>query len=409
MKKVSLKYGNQKINFEVPVIADILKITDPEYSIDKNKFILDLKAVLPENSMRYSNVGIVVSDKTRLCGYPEFLPWLLSVLHEKGAENENIRFYIAYGTHPRQTEEESEKSYGEVYRNYEFIHHDCYDEKAFTQLGLTERGTPVKIREDVLNSSLIITFGAISHHYFAGYGGGRKLLFPGLADRKSVYKNHSLFLDRESKQLAEGCQPGNLAGNPVAEDLYEIDDHMPPKVSVHGILNSEGKVVELRVGNNQAGFEAACKRHDSFYRSGSRELYDLVIASSGGYPKDINFIQVHKSIHNAAAFVKDGGELVVLCECIDKIASKYFLQYMETGSFREAFRMLEANYEGNGGTALSMMTKTRRIRIYMKTSLDESLCNTLGVQKIDENGIRGLLKKEDQKIAIIENASMLVR
>ena len=41
-------------------------------------------------------------------------------------------------------------------------------------------------------------------------------------------------------------------------------------------------------------------------------VYDLVLASCGGFPKDINLIQSHKAIHNAAAFVRDGGRLVML-------------------------------------------------------------------------------------------------
>ena len=47
--------------------------------------------------------------------------------------------------------------------------------------------------------------------------------------------------------------------------------------------------------------------------SGRQEAYDLVVASAGGYPKDINYIQAHKSIHNAASFVKDGGMPGDLC------------------------------------------------------------------------------------------------
>ena len=267
----------------------------------------------------------------------------------------------------------------------------------------------MKVRRDMLRSSLLITFGAISHHYFAGYGGGRKLLFPGLADRKSIYSNHGLFLDREKKILAEGCQPGKLDGNPLAEDLREIDEYMPPKISVHGILNTKGEVVDLLVGTNYEDFKAACAVHDSYYRSGIGRQFDLVLASSGGYPKDINFIQAHKSIHHAAAFVKDRGKLIILSECIDGIASDYFLQYIKAGSFEKAFAMLEENYEGNGGTALSMMTKTKRIQIFMMTSLDDLICNTLNVTKVNQTAVQDLLNREKGAVTVITNVSLLIK
>jgi hypothetical protein len=114
-------------------------------------------------------------------------------------------------------------------------------------------------------------------------------------------------------------------------------------------------------------------------------------------------------VHHAAAFVKDGGKLIVLSECIDKIGSNYFMKYLEAGSFDAAFEMLADNYEGNGGTALSMMTKAKRIRIPMLTSLDEATCKTLGVKKIREEDIQAEIDTEKGSIAVIRNASILVK
>lgn len=404
-----LKYGRSIINLRFPDKSEFLEVKEPEFAISKDRFQKELTSTLPFDSASYANVGIVISDKTRLCGYPEYLPWITEVLEFKGAKNENITLYIAYGTHPKQTEEESVNSYGETYRNYQFIHHDSNDEQALVLLGVTSRGTPVKVRKDILESTLLITFGAISHHYFAGYGGGRKLFFPGLADRHAIYKNHSLFLDLNTRRLAEGCQPGHFEGNPIAEDLKEIDRYMPSRISVHGILNSKGKVSKLLIGNSYDDFESACREHDSYYRSGIKRQYDLVVASSGGYPKDINFIQGHKSIHHAAAFVRDGGKLIILCECIDGIGSNYFMKFLEAGSFEKAFNLLEANYEGNGGTALSMMTKTSRIDIHMLTNLTASECSTLNVSKDGSREIQEIIDSENGSIAVIGNASLLVR
>jgi lactate racemase len=407
--QLTFKYGKAGKTFNLPAKTEKLEVSEPEFSTDKEIFSRNFKALLQQKKADLRKVGIIVSDKTRLCGYPLYLPWVTELLNELGAEKENITFYIAYGTHPRQTDEESLASYGETFTHFQFIHHNCSDDNAFILAGITERGTQVKVRGDVLKNSLIITFGAISHHYFAGYGGGRKLLFPGLAERKSIYHNHSLFLDLSSRKLSVGCQPGKLDGNPLAEDLKEIDGMLPDKISIHGILNSKGEVCKLLLGKEYNDFILACQEHDSYFRSANSTQYDLVLASSGGYPKDINFIQAHKSVHHAASFVKDGGKLIILSECIDGIASDYFLKYLEAGSFENAFTMLETHYEGNGGTALSMMTKTKRIRIYMMTALDDEICSLLNVTKIDTDDIQKLLNEEKGSLAAIQNASMLVR
>lgn len=406
---VDLKYGHELVSITIPSRAVLPEFREPEYDINKEVFTREFFRSLPEDATKYQRVAVVVSDKTRLCGYPEFLPWLTEALIRHGAARENICFYIAYGTHPRQTEEESLSSYGDTYKEFRFMHHDCRDEAAFQSLGTTSRGTPVMARKDLLSSTLLITFGSISHHYFAGYGGGRKLLFPGLGSRNAIYHNHGLFLDRTNRSLAAGCQPGSLEGNPLAEDLKEIDTWLPSRISVHGIMNASGKVCRLIVGRNYDDFVAACRIHDSYYRYVTGDLYDLVIASSGGYPKDINFIQAHKSVHHAAAFVRDGGQLVILSECIDKIASDYFMKYLEAGSFEAAYNMLEMKYEGNGGTALSMMLKTKRVRIHMLTTLDLSTCITLGVSKVTKEDVQRIIDAETGSMAVIRNASMLVK
>jgi nickel-dependent lactate racemase len=409
MMDLKLKYGSEVINLILPSKAVVPKYTEPDFDITKETFVANLLQHLPSDKKKYQNVAIVVSDKTRLCGYPEYLPWLTETLKKQGARKENIHFYIAYGTHPRQSDDESLKTYGEVFNNYHFIHHDCTDDSAFETMGKTCRGTEITIRKDILQSTLLLTFGAISHHYFAGYGGGRKLLFPGLAQRKAIYHNHGLFLDLNTRSLAAGCQPGKLEGNPLAEDLKEIDTFIPEKISIHGIMNASGKVCRLLVGKTYEDFVDACKIHDSYYRFNSDVQFNLVIASSGGYPKDINFIQAHKSVHHAAAFVRDGGNLVILSECIDKIGSNYFMKYLEAGSFDAAFSILAKNYEGNGGTALSMMMKAKRVNIHMLTSLDEKTCATLGVKKIQKEDIQKMINTERGTVAAIGNASILVK
>ena len=118
--------------------------------------------------------------------------------------------------------------------------------------------------------------------------------------------------------------------------------------------------------------------------------FDIVLASCGGYPKDINFIQSHKALHNAAMFVRDGGLLLLYGECRDGIGSTTFLPWFEMGSFAAAFNELSRNYQGNGGTALAMMTKLQRIRIGMVTGLDEATCRLIGMERWSHESVRQL-------------------
>lgn len=404
-----LKYGEKRLNFNTNEKSEVLNIIEPERTVDLMHFTTSLKLLVNPPEKKSAKIAIVVSDKTRLCGYTNYLPALLNVLESKGVKKENINIYIAYGTHPRQSEDECLRSYGRIYHDYKFIHHDCNDMQVFAELGKTQRGTPVRIRKDILETGMIIAFGAISHHYFAGFGGGRKLLFPGLGERQAIYHNHSLFLDRNTRLLATQCQSGVLIDNPISEDLLEINAMLPSYLSIHGILNSKGEVCQFKFGTTYNDFLDACNIHDQHFRINTDKQYDFVIASAGGYPKDINFIQSHKAVHNAAAFVKDGGSLLVLAECRDGIGTNSFLPVFKEGDWDTTFNKLLDHYEGNGGTALAMMTKTKRINIYMLTELDEPTCSLIGVKKLDFQKAKELTGSAKGSFAVINNASMLIK
>jgi nickel-dependent lactate racemase len=437
-KTYKLKYGKIFLNVDLPCNtetkntamynaktyntktdnAEIINIQEPEFCITKGKFTQDFSLSLPFDlsncTVATFAVSIVVADKTRLCDYKIYLPWLLEILQKKNILRSQIQFFIAYGTHAKQSDKECLACYGDVYKDYTFIHHDSDDKSLFTYLGKTKQSTKIHVRKDILESDLIITFGALSHHYFAGYGGGRKLLFPGLGYKPDIYHNHELFLNKTLKKLEPGCQPGNLDNNPLADDLIQIDNAVKtPKIAIHAILDSKTKACQLFVGKTYDDFLKACKILDSYYKVKKKKQYDIVIASCGGFPKDINFIQAHKAINNAAKFVKDKGVLIVLAQCTDGIGSDTFLEYFEFKNFSYAFKELENNYKGNGGTALSMMEKTNRIKIFIHSGLDETICQKINMQKINtdmaknDNMIKALIKNH-QKTAIINNASLLV-
>ena len=406
MQKISFNYGHSTILLSLPDEAKQFSFTEPKPDLSQDRFLTALDKLLGHLVLT-DGIAIVVADKTRLCGYDLILPWIVTYLEGHGAKKESICFYIAYGTHPRQTEAECRAAYGVVYDSYHFIHHDCSD-APFVTLGRTNSGTEVKIRQDLLDSSLILTIGAVSHHYFAGYGGGRKLIFPGLAEKEAIYANHRLFLDQDNQQLSHGCWPGNLVNNPVASDLKQIHDLLPHYVSIHALMDSTGRVARYYFGSTYEAFLSVCRELDSYFTLELQKRYDLVVVSTGGYPKDINFIQTHKSIHHAANLVRDGGKLLVLAECRDGVGSKTFLPYFEYGGRNGAFRELCTQYVGNGGTALAMMEKTDRIQINMVTELPESVCNAINTERISSDQAQALISKHNGTLAYIHNGSMMI-
>jgi hypothetical protein len=343
-----LAYGRETVPFTFAAPPEVLRVSDPAPAVDTAVFRQRVRAFLDAAGLDLRRPAVVVADKTRLCGYPTYLPVLLAELLGKGAPEDGLTIYIAYGTHGRQSEIECRSVYGEVYERFHWVHHACKDRSLFVQLGQTRRGTPVRLRADMLHATCLITFGAISHHYFAGFGGGRKLIFPGLGEREAIYANHGLFLDHGRRALSAGCRPGQITGNPLAVDLAEVARFKPADLAVHAILDSHGRVCDLSVGR-----------------------------------------------------------LIVLARCPDGIGSGTFLPWFGLGGFQPAFERLAQGYVGNGGTALAMMEKTRRIRIALVTDMNESEVLAMGCEKITMDQARQAAVAG--RWAVIPNAGLLVR
>ena len=407
--EILLNYGSGEVPLSLPDSAREISHREPQMGVDHERFKRDLHSYLYSINRMVHNVGIVISDKTRLSQFPLFLPLIAEAIMEYGVKREEITFYIAYGTHARQSEEECIESYGEIYREFRFVHHDSRDEAQLVLLGSTSRGTRVKMNRAVMEHDLLVSFGAILHHYFAGFGGGRKLLFPGLAGYESILQNHSLFLDFEKRRLQPGCRAGALDDNPLALDLEEVGEMLPGRLEIHALLNSRKEVCEIRFGLTYNHFRDACARYDEYFRIGDGRLADLVVASAGGYPRDINYIQAHKAIHNAASFVKEGGTLVLFAECRDGIGNPDFMKLFGPGGSEGIFEAMERHYMNNAGTALSTLEKSAKISIRFVTSLDAEVCSLMGMVKTSVEEAGKIIQGEKGEVAWIENAGMIYR
>jgi nickel-dependent lactate racemase len=404
---IHVPYGDTAQPIGLPAGTTAIVAKEPKHQISTSLFRSRLEHSITAANLDLTRPILVVTDKTRLCDYPIYLPIVVEIISRRRKSHKPFPIIIAYGTHPRQSEQECLQTYGKIYQEWPFIHHDCRNSALFTQIGTTSFGTPVRMRKDLLQATSIMTMGPICHHYFAGYGGGRKLIFPGCGEREAIYHNHGLFLDRQKSNLNAQCQPGNLQQNPLADDLFEMQDHLPAQLAIHGIQDSKGTIADFIIGADKQSYLDACSIHASYYEVDA-PLFDTVIASCGGYPKDINFIQAHKAIHNSARFVRDQGRLIVFAECRDGIGSQTFLPWYCLGGFDQAFALLAERYEGNGGTALAMMNKCQRISISLVTSIDQHTCSLLGVDKWNQKTVESYLSDSPGSAAWMYNASLVV-
>jgi len=93
-----MKYGSKEIDFSYPAGAVELVHTEPGPSVNPDRFRRDIHSWLYSINRKVESVGVAISDKTRLCEFPLYLPLIASASMEQAVAKENITFFIGYGT-----------------------------------------------------------------------------------------------------------------------------------------------------------------------------------------------------------------------------------------------------------------------------------------------------------------------
>ena len=221
------------------------------------------------------------------------------------------------GVHRKHTEEEKKKLIGEdIYNQIKCIDHDIND---CVKIGITKRGNEVAVFKEILKSDFIIATGNLEYHYFAGFSGGAKAAAPGICSRSTIADNHKHFLD-------SGAKASRIKGNPVREEIEEIGEMVGIDFMVNAVLNSHKKIVKIVAGDITKAHREGAKHINDLFRVKIDKLADIVIASPGGYPKDIDLYQTHKAMENASLAVKTGGILIVIGECRDGLGEGKFAE-----------------------------------------------------------------------------------
>lgn len=264
-------------------------------------------------------VAIVISDITRLCGTAEFLPVIVGELNEVGVKDEDITVVVATGTHRGHTAEEDITVCGEdMVRRLRIIQHDSRKKEDMVSLGKTSCGNDVAINKYVANADRVILTGAVTLHPFAGFGGGRKAVMPGVAAYDSIMYNHAMTMAPVAGTgCNKACDASLLEGNPIHEDMKEACALLEPDFLLNTVFTPDGDISEIVAGHWLKAWEKGCEDLLAMAGVHINQLADVVIASAGGYPKDLNLYQATKCHMNAQFAVKKGGIMIFTLDCPD--------------------------------------------------------------------------------------------
>jgi hypothetical protein len=270
----------------------------------------------PEDSARLEHhvaagisVAIVVDDPSRWTPVREALPIVLRRLHAAGVARQDVTICIGAGRHAAVDGNAMRRRLGEsIVADYRCLAPPVDDLTAYTDLGRTTHGIPVRIFRPVAEAGLRILIGSVLPHLQAGFGGGYKLILPGTSHRSTLGSIHRQGLDGRSR-LADmlGC---DAASNPMRQAIHAAAERVGPCWSISHLLGGTGQVLRIVAGHPLRVQDLLATEARRRLEAPTIDQADLVIAGNHPWPGDP--MQSFKVLLHHRAACRTGGALAGL-------------------------------------------------------------------------------------------------
>jgi len=240
---------------------------------------------------------IIFDDMTRPTKTSQMLPAILGELHRGGLTDNQIVFMMASGAHTGRMLFDFQKKLGEeICERYLVFNHNPYEN--FIDLGKTSWGTPIRINKEVMSCDIKVAVSSIMPHFGYGFGGGSKMILPGVAAVESISPNHA---------INKGTDPGRIQGNERRLDSEEAARRAGLDFVVHSLLNVNSDACELVAGDMVEAHREGVRRARIHYVTNIVPDADIAIGNT--YPMAN---EGYKAYHIVFESVKKGGVIIYL-------------------------------------------------------------------------------------------------
>lgn len=317
-------YGNEKLIINVPSYWNTEVVSLPEKKPiseeEIKKIICSPIGTLPlkEAVKGKKTVCIAIDDLTKPTEGYKLAPPIIDELISGGIKQSDIYFIMSLGTHRPLVLEDFRKKLGkDIVENFRIYNHNPYEKNNITYLGNTSRGTPVNINKLFLDADYKIGIGMLMPHNLAGFSGGGKIVFPGLASIDSVEENHRATLRGLQGKI------GSLSGNQVREDIDEAAKMAGLNFIVNSTHNTQGETVDIFAGDLVLAYKEGASAAIKYYSCKLRYNNDIGIFNA--FPRDnwfllsLNSLNVWSTRDPDKAIVKPGGCMVVINNCSEGV------------------------------------------------------------------------------------------
>lgn len=251
-------------------------------------------------------VVIAVDDLTRPTEAARFIPYILEQLHAAGVARDAVSFLMAVGSHRALTRQDMIKKLGRaVVEQYRVYNHSPFDD--LIAKGTSKRGFPVFLNRRFMEADLRIGVGLICPHPMVGWGGGGKIVMPGVCGIETLAAVHGSGVNRGLRRVVA------VRETPLREEIDDIAARSGLDVIVNAVSTSNGKTAGLFVGDFVKAHEAGVRFGLDVY--GTTVPAEIDVGIFNAYPEDTEFLQCGKALNvwsdPDTDLVRKGGTIVI--------------------------------------------------------------------------------------------------
>ncbi|MFX1277308.1 MAG: lactate racemase domain-containing protein [Promethearchaeota archaeon] len=258
------------------------------------------------------NAVIIIDDMSRPTPISKIIPHVLEELHKSGLSLEKVTIIGAIGAHrPLNRRDYILKLGKEIVEKYNIENHHPYEN--LIDLGETKMGTPLHVNKTYYNADLKIAISGVIPHPLAGYGGGAKIVLPGVCGIETLNGNHSIGM-----KSGTGAGIGRITS--IREDIEDSAKIIGLHFSINIIFTEYGKIGGVFAGNFIDSHRKAIELGDIAYNTVVTKDNDLGFFNL--YPEDTELTQgMHKALNFLMTapndMLKRRGAIVIMADCYE--------------------------------------------------------------------------------------------
>ena len=282
---------------------------------------------LPELARGTRKAVIIFDDLTRPTKVADIVPHVVAQLLDTGIKESNISFVCSLGAHGAHTRLDFEKKLGaDIVNRFAVYNHNPYENCEY--VGKTQLGTPLYINKEVVDADLKIGIGCLLPHPFNGFGGGGKIILPGVCSMETIYENHKLVIkDFQERNVGFVGNMGIVEDSKMRADVEDAARMLPLHFKIDVLPNSKREAVEISAGDPlkayKNGIETAQKLYAAHYYKGA----DVVIANANAKGSEALIAM----LVGAHSLKPEGGNLVTVVDSpLGQVVHYLFNQFGES-------------------------------------------------------------------------------